>query len=57
MNQKLINIQFTTEENIYYTKIYEKLNIDKEGKLNFEKTFYYMKSSGLNDEILKKYFH
>ena len=56
MNQKLTNIQFTTEENIYYTKIYEKLNIDKEGKLNFEKTLYYMKSSGLNDEILKKIF-
>lgn len=49
-------IKYTTDENNYYSKLFGQLDTEKKGILDSEKVANFMKTSGLNVQILQKIF-
>lgn len=49
-------IKYTIDENNYYSKLFGQLDTEKKGIVNSEKVANFMKTSGLNEQILKKIF-
>ena len=51
-----IHFSLTTEEKNYYSKIFDLLDYEKNGKLSSDFVAHFMRDSGLNNKILKEIF-
>ena len=54
--KRRVFISLTFQEENYYTKIFDLLDYEKEGKISSSLTAHFMRDSLLNDNILKEIF-